>query len=129
MLTLDQIKAAHAKVKSGAEFPAYLKELIGLGVLSYETYVSDGSTTYIATDGVQLTSEAKYPQIPIADQSDASQFARFLKSHQQGDTDYPTFCMHAAQTGVEKWIVDARQMTCSYYNKSRDLMLSEAIPS
>lgn len=28
MFTLDQIKAAHNKVKSGADFPAYIQDLI-----------------------------------------------------------------------------------------------------
>jgi uncharacterized protein YbcV (DUF1398 family) len=37
--------------------------------------------------------------------------------HQQGKTDFPTFCKHAAETGVEKWRVDISQMTCTYLIK------------
>ena len=33
MFTLEQIKLAHSKVKSGADFPAYIKELKALGVI------------------------------------------------------------------------------------------------
>jgi hypothetical protein len=44
MFTIEQIKAAHSKVKSGTDFPAYVQELIALGVTGYETYVADGHT-------------------------------------------------------------------------------------
>ncbi len=44
MFILDQIEAAHSKVKSGADFPEYIKELKQFGVTSYETFVSDGHT-------------------------------------------------------------------------------------
>ncbi len=32
MFTIEQIKEAHAKVKSGADFPNYIHDLIILGV-------------------------------------------------------------------------------------------------
>jgi hypothetical protein len=35
MCTVAQIKAAHSKVKSGADFPAYIKESKALGVTQY----------------------------------------------------------------------------------------------
>lgn len=129
MFTLDQISTAHAKVKTGADFPAYLKELISLGVAWYETSVFDGSTTYFAEDGSHIASAAKYPEINIADESDADKFSDYLKSHQQGQTDFLVFCGHAAETGVEKWTVFANDMTCTYYDKSGHVMLAEKIPS
>lgn len=36
MFTAEQIKTAHRKVKSGADFPAYIKEIKVLGVTHYE---------------------------------------------------------------------------------------------
>ena len=127
MFTLDQIKTAHALVKTGADFPAYLQALIALGVASYETSVFDGSTTYTAIDGSKITSEAKYPEINILDKSDAQRFASYLKSHQKGQTDFLIFCGHAAQTGVERWVVDTHAMTCTYYDKLGNPMLTETI--
>ena len=41
MFTLEQIKSAHSKVKSGADFPNYVQDIIKLGVIFYETHVSD----------------------------------------------------------------------------------------
>ena len=46
MFTIEQIKTAHAKVKSGADFPAYIREIKQLGVAAYETWVTDGHTEY-----------------------------------------------------------------------------------
>ena len=46
MFTLDQIKAAHSQVKSGADFPKYIQDIGKLGVLKYEHFVADGHTTY-----------------------------------------------------------------------------------
>lgn len=42
MFTEAQIKHAHSKVQSGADFPAYIQEIISLGVISYDVYVADG---------------------------------------------------------------------------------------
>ena len=42
MFTVEQIKTAHSKVKSGADFPSYIKEIKSLGVTHYEAYVTDG---------------------------------------------------------------------------------------
>ena len=44
MFSLEQIKAAHSKMKSGADFPSYINEIKQLGVIGYATFVSDGHT-------------------------------------------------------------------------------------
>lgn len=128
MFTPDQIKAAHAKVKSGADFPNYIQDLITLGVLAYETFVSDGHTIYTGTNNYIITSPAKYSSLVVDDKSNGEQFLSDLKAHQQGKTDYPTFCKDCAKWGVEKWVVDMSKMTCTYYDKSGKNLLSEIIP-
>ena len=42
MFTVVQIKKAHSKVISGADFPSYIQEIRKLGVTHYEAYVTDG---------------------------------------------------------------------------------------
>ena len=37
MFTIAQIEAAHDKIKSGAGFPSYIKEIKKLGIISFET--------------------------------------------------------------------------------------------
>lgn len=128
MFTIEQINAAHSKVKSGAEFPNYIQDLIKLGVTFYETYVSDGHTDYLGKDDYKTSSEPKYSQLIIAEQADADQFRHDLKAHQQGKTDYATFCIDCAKSGVEKWTVRMDKMTCTYYDKVENELLVETIP-
>lgn len=128
MFTLDQIKAAHAKVKSGADFPNYVQDLIKIGVTFYETYVSDGHTDYSGKDGYNISSKPKYSQLIIAEHSDVEQFRLDLKAHQQGKTDYATFCNDCAKSGVEMWTVRMDKMTCTYYDKAGNELLEEVIP-
>ena len=129
MFTIDQIKEAHSRVKSGADFPKYVQDIIKLGVKSYDAFVADGRVAYRGEAGFQVQSDSKYPALEIAAVSNKEQFAAYLKSHQQGQTDYMTFCKHSAETGVEKWTVDTENMTCTYYDLDGNNMLSEIIPT
>jgi uncharacterized protein YbcV (DUF1398 family) len=129
MFTLQSIKEAHAKVKSGADFPRYIQDQKKLGVVSYENYVTDGHTQYFGSDNFTITSNPKYIAMPIASVSSTVVLKRDLVVHQQGGTDYLTFCKQAADAGVEKWTVDAIALTCTYYNKAGETMLTESIPA
>lgn len=129
MFTLEQIKAAHSQVKSGADFPAYVQALIALGVKRYEVFVADGRAQYFGADGYTIESAAKYGALSVASASDAEKFALCLKRHQAGETDYPTFCQDAAMTGVEKWRVDTEAMTCTYFDRTGTELLVETIPT
>jgi len=129
MFTLEQIKTAHSKVKSGADFPAYVQALIALGVTDYETYVADGHTDFFGETGFTISSGRKYEALAIADDSDVTQFEKNLKAHQQGKTDYLAFCSDCAKSGVEKWKVDMQAMACIYFDKAGNEMLAETIPA
>lgn len=128
MFSNSQIKEAHAKVKSGADFPTYVQDLIQLGVKKYDTFVTDGHSVYTDYDEAELHSDPKYPALAIAGKSNSEKFNQRLKLHQQGGTDYPTFCQDAADCGVEKWTVDMQEMTCTYYDKAGNSMKVEVIP-
>ncbi|MFT3935522.1 MAG: DUF1398 family protein [Chitinophagaceae bacterium] len=129
MFTLEQIKEAHlSTVKTGADFPKYVKRIIELGVSSYETFVADGHTAYYSKDKQVLKSERRYDTIKIVNNADKEAFAIALKKHQQGQTTFPDFCNDCAINGVEKWIVDTNKMTCAYYDLQGNKMLEEIIP-
>ncbi|AXP79426.1 hypothetical protein CJ739_328 [Mariniflexile rhizosphaerae] len=128
MFTVEQIKAAHSKVKSGADFPAYIQDLKKLGVTYYETFVADGHTDYYGANNYKTTSPAKYPDLAIAETSNEEQFKSDLKAHQEGKTNYPTFCSDSAKSGIEKWAVSMDKMTCTYFDISGTKILVENIP-
>jgi len=129
MFTIQQIHEAHSKVKSGADFPKYMQDIIALGVTSFETFVFDNHTNYYGKDNFQTSSEGFLEALTIADESNIEQFKADLKAHQQGKTDYMTFLNDCAKSGVEKWIVVMDKMTCSYYDKAGKEMVVETIPT
>ncbi len=65
MFTIDQIKSAHSKVKSGADYPEYVQEIIRLGVTGYETRVGDGNTIYFGVKNYNIETGPKYETLPV----------------------------------------------------------------
>ena len=129
MFTEEQIKTALGKTRSGADFPAYIRDLKKLGVSNYETFVADGHTDYYGANNYKTTAPAKYDTKPIAAMSNETQFKADLKAHQAGKTNYPTFCNDAAKSGIEKWAVCMDKMSCIYYDKAGNKVLVEKIPA
>lgn len=127
MFTISQIREAHSRVRSGADFPKYVKELARLGVTSYTTHVPDGHTDYNGVN-YSLDSGKKTEVLDVSEKSDVDEFKFHLKEHQDERIDYPAFCKQSAKAGVAKWTVDIRAMTCTYYNKAGIEMLVEEIP-
>jgi uncharacterized protein YbcV (DUF1398 family) len=128
MFTLSQIASAHSNVKSGADFPAYIRELKTLGVVSYDAFVHDGHTVYFGADGFSISSPAKYEALTVSKTANSAPFKADLKAHQQGKTDYFTFCADCAKSGFEKWSVHLVAMTCTYFDRQGNAILVEQIP-
>ncbi|WP_179415019.1 DUF1398 domain-containing protein [Mucilaginibacter sp. E4BP6] len=128
MFTIDQIKAAHSEVESGADFPKYIQDIKTLGVKSFTTYVSDGRTEYHSVDGNSVQSSAMYGELVITDETNIDEFKDDLAMHQDGQTGYYRFCQDCARSGIEKWVVDLDGMTCIYYDKAGAEILVEEIP-
>jgi uncharacterized protein YbcV (DUF1398 family) len=128
MFTLEQIHAVHDKVKSGADFPNYVKDMKALGVKSYTAYVVNGSTNYIGDNRFSITSSAKYEELDVADRPNRDVFSADLKRHQNGETDYFQFCKDCAKSGVAGWVMDLDKNTCNYFDKNEDQVLMEMIP-
>lgn len=127
MFITEQIKTAHSKVKSGADFPSYVQEIKALGVTHYEAYVTDGHIEYHGANGNTAKVLAKYePLIIAAPQNE--EFKAELAAHQQGKTDFLTFIKLCATYGIEKWAVCMEKMTCTYYDKAGNEVLVEEIP-
>lgn len=127
MFTVKQIEQAHDKVKSGADFPKYIQEIKELGVVAFETWVKDSHTEYFGLNNYQTKSNPQYDTLTISEVSNKEKFSQYLKNHQQGQTDYYTFCTHCAETGIEKWIVSLDKMTCIYFDRANNEILEEKI--
>jgi uncharacterized protein YbcV (DUF1398 family) len=128
MFTAEQIKTAHGKVKSGADFPFYIQEIKRLGVTHYEAYVADGHIDYHGVNAYTAKVPARYEPLVIADTSNIEEFKAELLAHQQGKTDFLTFIKMCATYGIEKWAICMDRMTCTYYDKAGNEILVEKIP-
>jgi uncharacterized protein YbcV (DUF1398 family) len=128
MFTAEQIKSAHSKVKSGADFPSYIREIKALGVTHYEAYVTDGHIDYHGANHHTAHVPARYDPLPIAATSQGEAFKAGLLAHQQGKTDFLTFIKMCAGFGIERWAVCMDKMTCTYYDQANHEILVEAIP-
>lgn len=130
MFTLAQVRAAHANVKSGTDFPQYAQILKQLGVIFYDLFVADGHAQYVGEGDFTLTSApASAPLLRIAETGSPALLKQALAIHQQGQTDYRTFCQQAAAAGVEKWTVHTGLMTCTYYDRQGQPLVVEEIPA
>ena len=128
MFTVEQIKVAHSKVKSGADFPSYIQEIKSLGVTHYEAYVADGHIDYHGENNFVAKVPAKYEPLEIANTSKGEEFKAELVAHQQGKTDFLTFIKMCTTFGIEKWAISMDKMTCTYYDKVGIKILVEQIP-
>lgn len=128
MFTLEQIQQAHDQVKSGVDFPNYIQALKKLGVLYYEVFVADGQTNFYGDDNFKVSTPAKHPDLSISEKINIEQFKSNLLTHQQGKTNYHTFCVDCGASGIEKWVVSIEKMNCTYYDKEGNELLVEAIP-
>tara|TARA_R110002124_G_scaffold45237_1_gene137135 strand:- start:973 stop:1362 length:390 start_codon:yes stop_codon:yes gene_type:complete len=127
MFTLEQIKAAHQKVQTGADFPTYIADLIALGVQGYDTIVTDGHVSYYGANNHRAATDKTYELIPIASAVNKERFIEYLVMHQDGQTDYYTFCTDAAKSGIASWRVDIIAMTCTYSDSSNNPIVIEKI--
>ncbi len=128
MFSIAQIKEAHSRVKSGADFPQYIQDLIQLGVQGYDTFVNDGHVEYFGADNFRAAATETYDSINIAPTANKERFIELLVMHQDGQTDYLSFCNHAAQCGIARWSVNIIDMTCTYFDQSDAAVLIEKIP-
>ncbi|KQR67390.1 DUF1398 domain-containing protein [Pedobacter sp. Leaf176] len=129
MFSIEEIKASESRIKTGADFPKFIKKIKEMGVVRNDVYVSTGLSVYFDNDdySVQTSPDEYPPSLVINDESSADKLQHALQVHQRGETDYYTFCKQAADAGVEKWIIDLIEMTCTYLDTSQNELVKEKI--
>lgn len=128
MFTIDQIHEAFSKVKSGTDFPQFVQDLKNIGVTHYDNFVSDGRTKYYGLNGFELEGGAKYAELQVNNLSSSDSLKHAISFHQNGQTDYLTFCEQAADAGVEKWTTHMSKMSVTYLDKKGTKLTVEPIP-
>jgi uncharacterized protein YbcV (DUF1398 family) len=64
----------------------------------------------------------------VAENSNKERFIERLRIHQNGGSDYMTFCRDCADNGVEKWTLDMKAGTCTYFDTKGEIVIVEHFP-
>lgn len=129
MFSIEEIKTAESKIKTGSDFPQFIQEIKAMGVKRNDVYVSNGLSVYFdGDDHSQQVNPDEYPNLVINEESSSEKLKHALSVHQKGETDFITFCKQSADAGVEKWIIDLEEMTCTYLDAESNELVKEKIP-
>ena len=128
MFTIQEIQKAEGKVQTGTDFPQLAKDLAALKVVRFDVYVINGMATYFGSDDHVVQGSPVYEDLLIEEKSSVQDLQEALKIHQHGASDYQTFCRQAAAAGVEKWVVDLKEMTVTYLDMAGNELIIEQIP-
>ena len=127
MFTLEHINDVHDRLGNAETFTEYVRALKSLGVEGFSSYLSDGHSEYFGRDGYTLESPAVHEQLTIADTGNREQFLEHLHLHAQHKTTYLEMSKGLADSGIERWTVDANKLTMAYYDKAGNELLLEML--
>lgn len=127
MFTLNQIDEIHTNSGKRTSLSEYLQALNVIGVMKYDSFLTDGHSEYYGADNQKLVSPPVHQELIVADMSNLEALHIHLNLHEQGKTDYLQMSQGLADSGIEKWTFDTVQMTIAYYDKAGNELLVEDI--
>jgi 2,3-bisphosphoglycerate-independent phosphoglycerate mutase len=128
MVTLEQIQEAQSKVKTGKDFPQLVSDLKVLGIRIFETHVATGETIYYDFENNQVITPPLFEPLKISAVCHIAKFREILRFHQEGNSNFITFCHEVAEAGINKWLVDVNKRNCIYFDRNGTLIHEEEIP-
>lgn len=127
VFTLAQIDDLHARLGRADSLPEYLRALAVIGVVRYESFVTDGHSGFFDANGHRVVSEAHHAVLAVAEVSDRTAFLEHLRRHAAGETSYVEMSAGLAACGVEKWVADTDALTLTYRDRSGAALLAERL--
>lgn len=124
---LSAIQQAHQQF-TGVDFPKLFKAFKDMGVTYNIVNIQDGTATYVHQSEDDIVTSSVKSNHPVAPSSNQSIVQDVLTRHQQGQTDFETFCDEMAQAGIYKWHIDIQAGTCTYIDLQEQAIISELIP-
>lgn len=125
MFTLEQITEIHDRLGNSDTLGPYLRALRGIGVATYDSYVTDGHAEYVGLDGRELVGPPFHETFAVADTCDRERFARFMRRVEEGGVGYVEMSKALADNGVEKWTFDTGELTITYLDRAGNVLLRE----
>lgn len=126
--TLESIKKAQ-KLYTGPDFPKLVREYKIMGIVLNTYNIESGIVSYKNELGEIIEDIGIKVELAIPEISNFKEALSGLKRNQQGQTDFITFCNEVAMAGIYKWVIDTEKMSCDYYNKNEEIIISETIPT
>lgn len=124
---LSAIQQAHQQF-TGVDFPKLFKAFKDMGMTYNIVNIQDGTATYVHQSEDDIVTSSVKSNHPVAPSSNQSIVQDVLTRHQQGQTDFETFCGEMAQAGIYKWHIDIQAGTCTYIDLQEQAIISELIP-
>ncbi|HCV0555546.1 TPA: DUF1398 family protein [Staphylococcus aureus] len=125
--TLSEIQQAHQQF-TGVDFPKLFKAFKDMGMTYNIVNIQDGTATYVHQSEDDIVTSSVKNNHPVAPSSNQSIVQDVLTRHQQGQTDFETFCNEMAEAGIYKWHIDIQAGTCTYIDLKEQAIISELIP-
>lgn len=124
---LSAIQQAHQQF-TGVDFPKLFKAFKDMGMTYNIVNIQDGTATYVHQSEDDIVTSSVKSNHPVAPSSNQSIVQDVLTRHQQGQTDFETFCDEMDQAGIYKWHIDIQAGTCTYIDLQEQAIISELIP-
>lgn len=127
MFTIEEIQATEREMETGADFPKFAAKLKNMGVTRADIFVTNGVAIYYGKADEVAESAPVYEILAIEPKSNAIDFKESLKNYRAGTIDHQTFGRQAAGAGIEKWIINLKEMMVTYLDSAGNEILVEKI--
>jgi uncharacterized protein YbcV (DUF1398 family) len=127
VFTMAQIDDLHARLGRADALADYLRGLAAIGVVRFESFVTDGHSEFVGDDGHRVVSPAHHDVFVVAQVSDRDAFLEQLKRHLDGETTYVEMSKGLADCGVKSWVADTTALTMTYYDQAGAALLVEKV--
>ncbi|HWA67438.1 MAG TPA: DUF1398 family protein [Mycobacteriales bacterium] len=127
MFTIEEIDELHERLGNANTLPDYVRALGALGVVRYDSFISDGHSEFFAADGRKVVSQSAHEELAVAETSDREAFLGHLRRHERAETSYLEMSRGMAESGVERWTVDVGAMTMTFHGRTGEALLVEQI--
>jgi len=127
MFTWAQIEDLHSRLGRADSLGDYLRGLAGLGIVRFDSYVTDGHSEFFGADGHHVVSPAHHAVLAVAEVSDRDAFLAHLRDHAEGRTSYVEMSEGLADSGAEKWVGDTEALTLTYWGRDGQVLLVDEV--
>ena len=124
---MAQIDDLHARLGRAESLADYLRGLAAIGVVRFESFVTDGHSEFVGADGHRVVSAVHHEAFAVAQASDRDAFLEQLQRHLDGETTYVEMSKGLADCGVKSWVADTTALTLTYYDLAGVALLVDKV--